>query len=210
MAKTLVVTEEQLNEIINGTPYLKNNTDGVPEHIYSNETFASGPSDIVDEPATTKKIADMLTPDSTTLHHKGSTAPGGYRMAESYSKKDFEKKMLQELNKDLAGKQMTVVIPNQQDPTNPFTMTGDENYLHVAEIRAEKEGNKTVSDAIGQKLDAERRGVKDWKKTLSKMGIKQQIRPHQKNKGGKAHTPKSSAPSIYSNSSVLDSIYQSE
>lgn len=202
MAKTLILTQEQLNEIIDG-PYLTNDKTG--DNIHLNEPSIEGGG--VKEP----KMADGMPPMTDTVvkmmgpptnHWPGPGFGGrGSRMSgiptaagleETYTKREFEKKMLNELNDQLNGIDMTAVIPNPSDPTNPTLITGSENMLSTQKNRAEQSGDTIKADAIGKTLDAQRNRISSGKKMRSQMGMPNQYQKPggTRNNGGKAHTPK--------------------
>lgn len=207
MAKTLILTDKQLNEIIDGSPYLDDVQDSMPENGYLNQQTISGGVDTEDPKfkPTSDSIGKMMGPP--TNHWPGAKCTSSGRitgipiaagLGESYTKKDFEKKMLQELNRDLANITMTATIPNPDDPYNPKTITGDENMLSTRKSRAEKAGDEDTAKAIDVTLNVQRQRIKSGKKIRQQMGMPNQFQKPggTKNNGGTAHTKKDSTISV--------------
>ena len=219
MAKTILLTQKQLNEIIAGTGYFSDSSAsdvglGSDEseskqgtNIYSNEISVTGggvkhPQMPTGKPVTSDDIEKMEGEPTNFWPGARSGTGGKVTMAgipigtgfyESYSKRDFEKKMLQELNDQLAGVEMTAAVPNPSDPTNPTLITGDENKLSTDLARAKQSGDKLTANAIQKTLDAKRGQIKAGKELRSKvLGMNNQYQKAggTRNTGGKAHSQK--------------------
>ena len=211
MAKTLILTQEQLNEIIQGSSelgaYLNTTGNGFPPNGHSNETTVTAGGVEGDDhlpngkKPTTDDVTDMMGPPTNHWPGPGFGGRGGRvsgiptaaGLGEVYTKRDFEKKMLQELNDQLAGVEMTAAVPNPSDPANPTLVTGDENKLSTELSRAKQSGEDLTAGAIQKTLNAKRGQIKNQKEINSKVfGMPNQYQKAggRRNTGGKAHTPK--------------------
>ena len=201
MARTLILTDKQLNEIIGGTPYLDTTESGMPENGYLNQTTSSGGVDTKDPrfKANTDNVVKMMGPP--TNHWPGSKCTSGGRItgipvaagiSESYTKKEFEEKMLNELNDQLNGINMQATIPNENNPSDPLTISGKEGKLAKYKTLAKQSGNKEAYFAIDKALKVQRDRIKSDKKAKAAAGMPNQFQKPgcTKNNGGKAHTPK--------------------
>ncbi len=205
MVKTLLLTQRQLDEIINGTPYLDTTGNGMPSNIHSNEVSVEAggveePHTPYDKAPTTDDITKMMGPPTNHwpgpgFGGKGSRSSGlpiAAGLGESYTKKEFEKMMLQELNDQLNGITMTATIPNQADPTNPTVISGKEGKLAKDKSEALARGDKQTAFAIDKALSAQRNRIKSGKEVRTQMGMTNQYQKAggTKNNGGTAHTAK--------------------
>lgn len=200
MAKTLILTNEQLNEIIDGTPYLDLTDNGLPDNIHSNETTEGGGGVKGVKPHTSDEVGKWMgqSTNNWSTTRGGSARLGGIpivgmgQLEEVYTKKDFEEKMLKEMNSQLKGMNMTATIPNPNDPENPIVISGQENELAKQKTIAKQNGDKQTYDALNRTLSAQRERIKSGKKTRAAAGMPNQFQKPggTRNNGGKAHTPK--------------------
>ena len=197
MAKTLILSEKQLNEIIGGTPYLDTTTKGMSPNIHSNEVTVTGGIEN-DKVITGDEIGkwEGQSTNNWTIHGAGAGKPSGIpivgmgQLEETYTKKDFEKMMLQELNDQLANMNMSASLPTGE-PGNSFQISGKEGKLAKYKTLAKQSGNRQAYMAISKTLDNQRARVKSDKKAKAAAGMPNQfIKPHAKNTGGTAHTKK--------------------
>ena len=210
MGKTLIINKEQLDEIIDGTPYLDTTEKGnIPPNSHLNVTTTSGgvlPSDFADpktgkghaKPYKTDDAADAMGPPTNNWSLKGRTGQfGGIPIAapleERYSKKEFEAKLLSEMNSQLQNITMTANITNQQDPNNPIQISGKEGKLAKEKTLAKQRGDVQTYNAISKVLDGRRQAIKNSKKINAQAGMVNQFQKPGGNKimgNGQAHTKK--------------------
>jgi len=202
MARTLILTQKQLNEIVNGNGAYLDNTNPVPDNIHLNQEFVSGGIDTKDPKfkPTGDKVVDMM--GEPTNFWPGSKCSSGGRITgipiaggaleESYTKKEFEEKMLNELNSQLDNINMTATMPNDDNPANPFQISGKEGKLAKYKTLAKQSGNKEAYAAISKTLDNQRARIKSDKKAKAAAGMPNQFQKPggTRNNGGKAHTKK--------------------
>ena len=189
MAKTLILSEKQLNEIIGGTPYLDTTTKGMSPNIHSNEVTVTGGIENDKVMTVIKEIAASIDKNSAGKP-SGIPIVGMGQLEETYTKKDFEKMMLQELNDQLANMNMSASLPTGE-PGNSFQISGKEGKLAKYKTLAKQSGNRQAYMAISKTLDNQRARVKSDKKAKAAAGMPNQfIKPHAKNTGGTAHTKK--------------------
>lgn len=209
MAKKLVISEEQLEEIINGTPYLNapGTDNGMPENIYSNEIVTAGNVDNP-VPQTTDRVqkwAGRSTNNWTVGGGQRGTVVNGYNagvgmpvaaLEEVYTKKDFEAKMLAEMNQQLNGIKMTATQVNPANPANPIVMKGNESALAKRKTLAKQSGDVEEFKALDKTLSAQRQMVKQRKQTNKNMGMENQFQKAGGTKDGlgTAHTAKNQDP----------------
>lgn len=200
MAKTLILSQKQLNEIIDGTPYLDVTDKGMPSNSHSNEVDVTGGVKSP-KPITSDEIADWAgqSTNNWTIHGAGAGKPSGIpivgmgQLEEVYTKKDFEKMMLQELNDELNNLNMSAEVSTGV-PGESFTISGKEGKLAKYKTLAKQSGNREVYMALDKALNAQRARVKSDKQTKANAGMPNQfIKPHNKNTGGKAHTKKNNS-----------------
>ena len=202
MARTLILTEKQLNEIIDGTPYLDTTDKGMPENMHLNQTSISGGVDTKDPKfkPTTDNVTKMMGPPTNFWPGSKCTSGGrpagipvaGGALEESYTKKEFEEKMLNELNSQLNNINMTATMPNDDNPANPFTISGKEGKLAKLKTQAKQSGDRETYFAIDKILKAQRERIKSDKKAKAAAGMPNQFQKPggTRNNGGKAHTKK--------------------
>lgn len=197
MARTLILTEKQLHEIIDGTPYLDTTDKGMPENMHLNQTTVAGGVKNP-KPITSDEVGEWegQSTNNWTIHGAGAGKPSGIPIAapmeESYTKKDFEEKMLNELNDQLNGINMQAAIPNQNNPSDPFTISGKEGKLAKLKTQAKQSGNRQAYFAIDKTLRAQRERIKSDKKAKAAAGMPNQFQKPggTRNNGGTAHTKK--------------------
>ena len=208
MGKKLIISEEQLEEIIGG-PYLKEpGTDnGMADNAYSNEVVTAGN---VDDPR--PAIGDEIQQNMGAATNNWTIGGGrrgnivhGYNagvgmpiaaLEEVYTKKDFEAKMLAEMNSQLQGVNMTATQINPANPANPIVIKGQESALAKRKTLAKQSGDVEEFKAVSKALDAQRNMIKQRKKTNQQMGMENQFQKAggTKSQSGTAHTPKTSDP----------------
>ena len=207
MGKTLVINEEQFEGITNGGFYAGDEGDN--KYLGHNIVTVGGgvsPSDFGKKPEIADDLADELGKNTGFWPNTrgDSTRSGlgvmtGY-MCETYSKKDFEAKMLSELNSKLANKVMTIPV-RDNDGNIVSTIQGDENELNQRMRRAKKNNNTKEFKAIRTELDRQRGLIKATKKANAAAGLGNQFQKAGGTKDGfgTAHTPKDdSSLGIYS------------
>ncbi len=155
------------------------------------------PSDFDEKPEIADDLADELGKNTGFWPNTrgDSTRSGlgvmtGY-MCETYSKKEFEAKMLSELNSKLANKVMTIPV-RDNDGNIVSTIQGDENELNQRMRRAKKNNNGKEFKAIRTELDRQRGLIKATKKANTAAGLGNQFQKAGGTKDGfgTAHTPK--------------------
>lgn len=209
MPKKLIISEEQLEEIINGTPYLadKGTDNGMAPNAYSNEIVTAGNVDNP-RPATGQEIGKNMGAATNNWGIGGGrrgTIVHGYNagvgmpvaaLEETYTKKDFEAKMLAEMNSQLNGINMTATQMNPVNPANPMVIQGKETSLAKRKTEAKQNGDVEQYKAVSKALDAQRNMVKQRKQTNQALGMPNQFQKAggTKDQSGTAHTAKDSSP----------------
>lgn len=205
MKKTLIISQKQLDEITNGTPYL--DTDNPCRlNAGSNEITTGGKISIGKEglggadarSATGDEIERSLGHATNYWYGAGKTAKGAVPVScggfmESYTKKDFEAKLLSEMNQALNGVTINVIQPNPQDPYNPITYQTTEEDAAKRKTIAKQNGNIEEFKALDKALKVPREMVKAQKKTKTEAGMTNQYQKAGGSKdvgNGKAHTSK--------------------
>ena len=210
MGKTLIINKEQLDEIIEGTPYLDTTEKGdIPSNIHLNQVTTGGgvkPTDAVDpqtgkghaRPYTTDKAADAMGPPTNNWSLKGRTGQfGGIPIAapleERYSKKEFEEKLLAEMNSQLQNITMTANITDADNPNTPIQISGKEGKLAKEKTLAKQRGDTQTYNAISKVLDGRRAAIKNSKRFNAEAGMPNQFQKAGGTKiagNGQAHTKK--------------------
>ena len=196
MGKTLVIDEEQLREIIDG-PYLEDSDDN--DFIYHNIVATGGgvsPSDFGKKPEIADDAAEEMGKNTGfwpntrgDATRSGLGVMTGY-VCETYNKKEFEAKILSELNSRLAHKTMTVPV-RDNDGNIVNTVQGSENMLSKR-MHDDKKRNPREYKAIRDELDRQRGLIKATKKANTAAGMANQFQKAGGTKTGfgTAHTPK--------------------
>ena len=208
MSKTLIISKKQLDEIVDGTPYLDDNEKGdMPQHMHLNQITTGGgvsPANSSDpstgkghsRPATTDDVAGEMGPPTNNWSLKGRTGQfGGIPIAapleEVYSKKDFEQKVLSEMNSELQNITMTATLPCE-DGTN-INIIGKEGKLAKDKTLAKQRGDKETYNAISRVLDGRRAQIKAGKQARAAAGVPNQFQKAGGTKttgNGQAHSKK--------------------
>ena len=117
-------------------------------------------------------------------------------LEETYTKKDFEAKMLAEMNSQLNGINMTATQMNPVNPANPMVIQGKETSLAKRKTEAKQNGDVEQYKAVSKALDAQRNMVKQRKQTNQALGMPNQFQKAggTKDQSGTAHTAKDSSP----------------
>ena len=197
MSRTLILTEKQLNEIIDGTPYLDTTDKGMPENMHLNQTSVTGGVKNP-KPVTSDEIGkwEGQSTNNWSTNRGGSGKLAGIPIAapleETYTKKEFEAKMLSEMNDQLNGITMTASMPNDSNPASPIMISGKEGKLAKEKTLAKQRGDKQTYDAISRTLDGQRRRIWSDKKAKEAAGMPNQFQKPggTRNNGGKAHSKK--------------------
>ena len=199
MAKTLILSEKQINEIIDGTPYLDTDDKGMPENMYLNQTSVTGGIKNP-KPITGDEISkwEGQPTNNWTIHGAGAGKPSGIPivgLGEVYTKKDFEEKMLMEMNSQLNNINMNVSIPNDNNPNQPFNLNGKEGKLAKYKTLAKQSGDRETYAAISKVLDSQRARIKSDKQTKAAAGMTNQFQKPGgvKKNTGTAHTKKNNS-----------------
>lgn len=165
MSKTLIIREDQLNEIENGnSAYFDNLGGDFPEYIGNNEVTTGSDEKMPPKmQTTTDDVASFKAKDS----YFGFGWNNGYArgLREIYTKKEFEEKILKETNNALNNINMNSV------DGNGVLHTGDENAISTQETRARQRGDKETSKALRQTLKNYREPVKRQKELRKKLGL---------------------------------------
>lgn len=200
MGRTLILSQRQLNEIMDGDmSYLDGlNSEtaqegDVPEYMGHNQVTVNGLT--AKRNSTGKDLSDTMgDPENPyvlgTRTHTGSIVGP---MLEKFTKKEFEKAILSEINTGLNGQNMTATFnENPLNPQDAQTIQGNESVLAKHKTEAAQSGDVTQFNALNNVLKTRRDAANRSKKLMKNLGIG--TKPQ-----GKAHTPKNPSFNTYLN-----------
>lgn len=168
MSKTLVIREDQLDEIEGGNyAYLDDTGSDVPKNIANNETMIQ-PTRGAKVPPMTDDVANHAARNDYFGFGWSNGNLGSYGRGitnEIYTKKEFVEKVLNETNNALNNINMSVTDQNGQ------VHIGDENSISTQETRARQRGDKETSKILQQTLKNYREPVKAQKEMRKKLGL---------------------------------------
>lgn len=168
MSKTLVIREDQLDEIEGGNyAYLDDTGSDVPKNIANNEVMVQPTRGAKVQP-TTDDVAKHAARNNYFGFGWSNGNLGSYGRGitnEIYTKKEFVEKVLNETNNALNNINMSVTDQNGQ------VHIGDENAISTQETRARQRGDKETSKLLQQTLKNYREPVKAQKEMRKKLGL---------------------------------------
>jgi len=167
MVKTLIISQEQLNEVLDGDVYYLADETSFGK-IGNNETMINPLSDANTETVTGDKISRWM--GKSSAYFGPGSSDHSYRTVglmreddKEYTKEEFDE--LMEINQGLKNIHMTSVDSNGK------VVDGNESVLAKHKTEAKQRGDKKAYEALSQTLENHRAITKRRKETNKALGL---------------------------------------